>query len=285
MSQKEFFYEERIFNRRIMDNHRKGVLFNHWMDSTFYPGFVGKSSGGQYALYQLMVSGSVHTQAAGQDFFAEAGDFVISLGRRKYDWVKCNSAVPAVRQCFSIHHSVFHDMLVREFFPQEHIKIKLTAPEKVLEIMQEIKKELSGNQDGAHLAGLQMQLLQELFLQHTPPDHPEQFKNILQYINRHLQSPQLGREGVAEHFHISIRSLSRMFQKYLSMPPGKYIVQQRLEMVKSRLAVVEMPLKEIAWNCGFNSVNFMVRQFRKRFDITPGEYRKQNGGGKITGHD
>ena len=57
MSQKILYNESRIFNRNLYDASRKGVQFYYWLDSVFYPGFVGKSSGGDLAMYQYVESG------------------------------------------------------------------------------------------------------------------------------------------------------------------------------------------------------------------------------------
>ena len=281
MGQVALYKEERIFNRHPYDALNKAVQFHHWMDSIFYPGFVGKSAGGQYAMYQYMESGTLRTGIDNREIFTGCGTFSISLGRQKYDWIKCDSDEPVKRQCFSVYHSPFHDYLVREFFTGSGIKIVLTAPEKVLDIMQKIKAELAGEQAAGKLAALHMELLCELALQQRKIDYPEEFNAILQYINNNLHSPQLGRESVAAHFNISTRSLTRLFKKYLASSPGRYIIEQRLTMVKSRLAVENLPLKEIAWACGFSSVNFMVRQFRQNYHITPGEYRREYSGKKV----
>ena len=275
MSRETLYDENRIFNRHPYDALNKAVQFHHWLDSIFYPGFVGKSSGGQYAMYQYVESGCLNTGIDGRESLTPRGTVSISLGRQKYDWCRCDSSEPVKRQCFSVYHSAFHDHLVQEFFQAQDVKIILTAPEKVQSIMQKIKAELAGEQAAGKLAALHMELLCELAAQQRKTAYPEQFNDILQYINSHLQSPQLGRESVAEHFNISVRSLTRLFRKYLDSSPGQYIIEQRLQMVKSRLAVEFLPLKEIAWMCGFSSVNFMVRQFRQHCGMTPGEYRRE----------
>lgn len=281
MSRGALYDEKRIFNRHPYDALNKAVQFHHWTDSIFYPGFVGKSSGGQYALYQFVEAGCLNTGIDGKELFTPGGTFSISLGREKYDWCRCSSSEPVKRQCFSVCHSAFHDYLVREFFHDQSIKIALTAPEKVLCIMQKIKTEFEGEQAAGKLAALHMELLCELAAQQRKTAYPEQLNDILQYINCNLQSPQLGRESVAEYFNISIRSLTRLFKKYLDSSPGRYIIEQRLTMVKSRLAVEDLPLKEIAWACGFSSVNFMVRQFRQNCGVTPGEYRREYADKKV----
>ncbi|MBR2358323.1 MAG: helix-turn-helix transcriptional regulator [Lentisphaeria bacterium] len=274
MSQKILYNESRIFNRNLYDASRKGVQFYYWLDSVFYPGFVGKSSGGDLAMYQYVESGRMRCKSGEKEFISQGGVFYISLTRQRYNWVKCDSKIPVKRQCFSIYHSSFHDYLVREFFPELHIKIVLTDQERVADIMQRIKAEFSGSQAPEKLAALHMELLCELSRQNCKNAYPEQFSNILQYINKNIQSPQLGREDIAEYFNISIRSLSRMFQKYLSTSPARYIIGQRLVMAKGYPQVHELTIKEIAGLCGFKSVNFMIRQFRQHEGVTPGTYRQ-----------
>ena len=184
MSRDALYNEERIFNRHPYDALNKAVQLHHWMDSVFYPGFVGKSSGGQYARYQYVESGCLATGFDGREHLTSCGTFSISLGRQNYDWCRCDSSEPVKRQCFAVYHSAFHDYLVREFFHAEDIKIVLTSPAKILEIMQKIKAELSGEQSAGKLAALHMELLCELTQQQRKTVYPEQFNDILQYINR-----------------------------------------------------------------------------------------------------
>ena len=91
MSQKILYNESRIFNRNLYDASRKGVQFYYWLDSVFYPGFVGKSSGGDLAMYQYVESGRMRYKSGEEEFISQSGVFYIGLTRQRYNWVKCDS--------------------------------------------------------------------------------------------------------------------------------------------------------------------------------------------------
>ena len=275
MSQKKYYQESRIFIRKPVDSSEAGVQFYNWMDSCFLPGFTGKSAGGSYAQYSLVHSGEYCIVTQGQRSRSCAGHFYISLRRTAYDSIYTTGDSPVVRSCFSVHHSAFHDFLVGEFFPGRIVDILLTDPDRIENIMQKIKAEIQYSQDSAVLAGLHMQLLCELHKQFRSNGYPAILNDILHYINNNLHQPGLCRDAVADKFNISVRTLGRLFNKYLLDSPGNWIIRCRIELVKSHLLQMELPLKEIAGNCGFSSVNFMVRQFHKNCGITPGAYRKK----------
>ncbi|MFB9265414.1 helix-turn-helix transcriptional regulator [Bradyrhizobium erythrophlei] len=62
--------------------------------------------------------------------------------------------------------------------------------------------------------------------------------------------------------------------------PGGYLLEQRLLMVASILCEPgrsHLPIATIAYDCGFSDLSHFGRVFRRRFDRTPGEWRRQQG--------
>ncbi|WP_309397708.1 helix-turn-helix transcriptional regulator [Cerasicoccus maritimus] len=67
--------------------------------------------------------------------------------------------------------------------------------------------------------------------------------------------------------------LSRSFRSVLGMSAQAYLRRERMALAKRLLAQRELRISEVAWSCGFNSLNYFIRAFRQEFGQTPKNYR------------
>ena len=90
------------------------------------------------------------------------------------------------------------------------------------------------------------------------------------------QAPQYYRtvEDLAKEFGISERSLFYMFKKRLNMSPIQYIIAERLEKSRWYLLTQTYTITAVAESCGYNSVAFFSREFKKVYKMSPLEYRQ-----------
>lgn len=79
---------------------------------------------------------------------------------------------------------------------------------------------------------------------------------------------------IAGAAHISRSEAGRCFQSYMGCSPVEALIQYRLQTARRLLKETEMTLKEISFACGFHSVNYFSRQFRRTYGYSPGEMRK-----------
>lgn len=82
-------------------------------------------------------------------------------------------------------------------------------------------------------------------------------------------------EDIAESLALSRRTLERRFQKLLGRSPYGEILRIRLQRVKYLLAETDWPLRRIAGETAFESETYLAVVFKKKFGMTPGEYRRQ----------
>ncbi|HOM19076.1 MAG TPA: helix-turn-helix domain-containing protein, partial [Thermoguttaceae bacterium] len=82
-------------------------------------------------------------------------------------------------------------------------------------------------------------------------------------------------EDIADALAISRRTLERRFQKLLGYSPYEQILHIRLERVKHLLAETDWPLRRIAAETAFENEAYLVVLFKKKYGVTPGEYRSQ----------
>ena len=79
---------------------------------------------------------------------------------------------------------------------------------------------------------------------------------------------------IAGAANISRSEAGRCFQAYLGYSPVKALIQYRLQTAQCLLQQSTLTLQEISCACGFHSVNYFSRQFRRRYGYSPGENRE-----------
>ncbi|WP_030266600.1 GlxA family transcriptional regulator [Streptomyces violens] len=97
-------------------------------------------------------------------------------------------------------------------------------------------------------------------------------EDLRHYITRNLSRP-IGLADLAAHAHVSERQLSRIFKTELGMTPAAYIESARVELARNQLESTDATLERIAGDCGFGTVDTLIRAFRRQLATTPTEYR------------
>ena len=95
----------------------------------------------------------------------------------------------------------------------------------------------------------------------------------MRYVADNLDS-SLSVEEIAAHVHLSVRHLARLFTRFCGVPPAAYVEGVRLERAAALLSQSEVPIKEIARQCGYADVHYFTRRFRARCGIAPGGFRE-----------
>ena len=79
---------------------------------------------------------------------------------------------------------------------------------------------------------------------------------------------------VAGHLHISPRHLTRLFQANLNQSFVPYIQERRVQRASQLLLQGDVPVKEIAAQCGFQSVHYFTKIFTRRIGVSPAKFRR-----------
>jgi transcriptional regulator GlxA family with amidase domain len=88
---------------------------------------------------------------------------------------------------------------------------------------------------------------------------------------------------LANRARMSVRHFTRLFRTATGVTPGRFIEGARLDKAL-RLLESSLPLKTIAFHCGFASDEHLRKVFKKRLAMTAREYRmKRLAGGKRGG--
>jgi AraC-like DNA-binding protein/mannose-6-phosphate isomerase-like protein (cupin superfamily) len=109
------------------------------------------------------------------------------------------------------------------------------------------------------------------------PDNPHDAKllhRVKQIVNANF-SRDLRIADIAYQVGLSPEYLSRQFSKQMGQTLAAYINAQRLKSSFNMIQNTNMPLKQIAAECGFRNVNYFTTMFKKFFSVTPNYMRKQ----------
>lgn len=71
----------------------------------------------------------------------------------------------------------------------------------------------------------------------------------------------------------SPRSLARAFEQDANSTPGEFVEQARIDAARNMLEASDLPLKSVAFECGFGSMQRMRLVFSRQLGVTPSQYR------------
>jgi len=103
----------------------------------------------------------------------------------------------------------------------------------------------------------------------------ERINKVVNYINNHL-TDDLDITTLANIGNYSVFHFHRIMRAYLGESLGAYIVRQRLETAVSLLRFSDESISDIACKVGYENPSSFNKAFKKRYGISPAEYRKNN---------
>lgn len=107
----------------------------------------------------------------------------------------------------------------------------------------------------------------------VPHDTTSDIFKSIQYIKQHTNQA-ISVSDVASHVGKSRSYLSRCFKKELGFQMNEFIMRCKLEEAKSLLTYTDKPISEISNYLCFSSQAYFQNVFKKKYGITPNEYRK-----------
>lgn len=94
------------------------------------------------------------------------------------------------------------------------------------------------------------------------------------YIDSNYKTASLS--CIADDFKQPLPSLSRMIKKSTGYTFQELLMRKRFQKAVMFLVETELPVEEIAVNIGYENQSYFYRQFKKRYGMTPNEYRKNH---------
>ncbi|TPG46537.1 AraC family transcriptional regulator [Sphingomonas glacialis] len=69
---------------------------------------------------------------------------------------------------------------------------------------------------------------------------------------------------------------SRLFRRYVGMPPALYVERSRIERAKAMICIGQLSLADIAYAVGFADQSHFTRRFRHHEGRTPSDYQRDH---------
>lgn len=98
---------------------------------------------------------------------------------------------------------------------------------------------------------------------------------LVKIIEERLDEPELNAAFIEKEFSMSKMQLYRKLKTMTGMTPGGFIKHIRLKNAAHLLVTTHLSVSEIFYRTGFNNQSYFFREFKKRYNCAPNEYREQ----------
>ena len=104
--------------------------------------------------------------------------------------------------------------------------------------------------------------------------YKETAQKAQEYLIENLSNPDLSVKETADYLDISEVHLRRVFGAVFGISPAKYVINERIILAKDLIKLPYMALMDVADQCGFATLSYFFKTFKKVTGKTPLEYRK-----------
>lgn len=107
------------------------------------------------------------------------------------------------------------------------------------------------------------------------PAYPKWLLDILQVLSSPENFTKSVNDIISETYY-SHATVSNAFRRYLGVTLSDYLINLRLDYAAELLANTSMTALEICSAVGYDSFSYFIKQFRKKFGVTPHKYRSDS---------
>ena len=136
-----------------------------------------------------------------------------------------------------------------------------------------IKNHKSDNMWSCHVRSILISALYYAESAHLGNDEKD-VSPVIRYIREHVASP-LNLKQLCQTFRTNRTTLTKNFKELTGMTPMQFVLEERLNQSRSELLFTGLPIGEIALKYGFSDANYYIRAFKRRFEKSPLQYRKE----------
>ena len=158
-------------------------------------------------------------------------------------------------------YEVGADAYIAKPFHTRHLKLRVR---KLLEYRQKLL-DLFKNEDVA-----EMMVAADL-----PSDDKIFLAKLVEVIGEHIDEPEFNAVMLEKILNMSKMQLYRKLKTMTGMTPGEFIKHIRLKEAANLLLTTSLHVTEIFYRTGFNNQSYFFREFRKRYECAPNEYRER----------
>ncbi len=102
---------------------------------------------------------------------------------------------------------------------------------------------------------------------------PDDHSRLLFYLEQHYQDETMTIAEIARALNLSRSQLYRRIRQQSGLSAQQYVLYYRLNIAAAHLRNTTANVAEVALKCGFRDPAYFSRAFRRRYDLSPSEYR------------
>ena len=97
--------------------------------------------------------------------------------------------------------------------------------------------------------------------------------SVAEFIEKNYTDPNLCLKGLGSAFKMSPEYLGKIFRKTYCISIADRITEIRLDKAAELILGTERSAGEILYSVGFDNESYFYRSFKRKYDMTPREYR------------
>ena len=172
-----------------------------------------------------------------------------------------------------------------------HIRPRLICSDRILEAMMETVFEALGKEGSRGAVNIDYvaraiaaHLVQNYSSRCPDTDRPEtvmlsgmsqNLARAIRFMEKNIDS-SIRLDDIAEVVNWSASHLAREFRTQIGVPPHRYLIQLRVDKARDLLETSDLPIAEIAFECGFTHQEHLTRHFRRMCQSTPAAHRRDH---------
>ena len=231
-----------------------------------------------YLEIELILDGTIFYNFNGTEYIMEKGNLIV-CSQTDFHSMEASGAARVLKNQFS--YDFLDEKLISYFSEKNNLHYKFTDDEfvciytlgKWLEKLSENKNEENNNSAKHIISTILTQTISRTNSNESNKTPPF-IQSIIQYTNNNL-SQKLTIQSVAKYFNLSTGHFGKVFKNNMDISYNEYVNRIRLRKVCSLINSSSMSVKEIAYRCGFSSLEYFYYTFKKYYGITPLQYKKK----------
>lgn len=236
--------------------------------------------------------------------FVRKGNFLFNVFRRSLDsysgcvlitkpgyerTVTHTHTVPDECTIFEFKNSFYSQLLGQygqlKFFASNDLHSTLVRTDPELELLHfEAIRSVIEKCGKLKTDGLVMELLEKIMPciadyqpnyeinQELKKNHLITIERAKEYLTQNFAS-DISLMEIASYCHVSSFHFSRIFKKFTSYSPHQFLLQLRLKNAELFLKNTQLPVSDIGFSSGFNSIEHFNAAFRKKYGCAPSKFR------------
>lgn len=103
--------------------------------------------------------------------------------------------------------------------------------------------------------------------------HLSTIKKAREFLLQNFEQ-DINLQQLADHCCVSLFHFSRLFKTILRVSPYQYISDLRMNHARLLLESTQLPVTQIAFQSGYNSLEHFATSFKKKYNLSPSSFRK-----------